>query len=127
MALISVTLAGQSGNPAHPVAGEPVCDGLAITPEVRAYGADDAAQFSGAWHLTHVPSGLAYTRRAVCISCVRHIAQMAVRSGVDWTRDTATLIADKAVRTTALLMTDVASDCLANHDAYGGVNDGPSL
>lgn len=127
MALIPVTLAGRSGNPTYPVAGEPVCEGLAITPEVRAYGDEDVAQFSGAWHLTHTLSGLAYTRWAVCISCIRHIARIATESGVDWTQGKATLVADEAARAVAQRSNEMALNCTTDTNGCGGADDEPTL
>lgn len=70
------------------VGGEIVAPGLAITPDI---GADENGNvgYNGGFMLTLISTGHNLNGSNLggqCISCVRHYAQAAVASGIDWTK-----------------------------------------
>lgn len=74
------------------VTGWQVAPGLAIGPAL-----DEGKPRPNRYVLIHVPSGKTLGS-VCCYSCARIAARLAVANGIDWTRDEATVKADKQVR-----------------------------
>lgn len=65
------------------VPGEPVCDGLFITPFLDL--GEGEYRLGGGFNVTHGPSGKATFPGQVCIECAREIGRRLAATAVDWT------------------------------------------
>jgi hypothetical protein len=94
MTTVTVPLGDENNQPSGEtvdIPAEPVCPGLAITPSVDKGG----RIFDGWWALTHTPSGLRVSGwKRTCRRHIEQLAELAARSGVDWTQPADAVRAD---------------------------------
>lgn len=112
--LVTVAIAIRGTDEYRLILGEQVSPGLVITPTIQPDG-----RYAGWFALTHEPSGMALASSGGCLPCIRRAAEIAARSGLDWTRHMDAIRADPLAREVAVETTAEARACA------GSTCDGP--
>jgi hypothetical protein len=110
MRTFTLTVAPRGADPVV-VLGEPYGPFLAVTPVIG--GAEDTGWcFTGAWTVTHVPTGRKI--RPDLHRCLHHARQAALLlefCGVDWSADPYGLLTDPPARAAVAVAVGMGADC----------------
>lgn len=92
----------QPDNGSRDIVGEYVTEHLAVTPTVLA----DGGGFTGAWTVTHVPTGYTVVTLQLCVYHARVAAERFAQSDIDWSQPMDALIGNPAAKDIATRIRD---------------------